>query len=175
MTTLTTPTRTPDVATEIDNGQLVIKVNGFDPITIYPTDYPQALVECAALHGFKQRYVDAAALGAGAPLPEKYAAIMALVIHHRTTGEWLRTPGKGDGVGSDGLLVRAIAEACNLPVDVARAEVGKMDKKAQAQLRLNDPTLRPIIERLRTERAARGAKVDTSATLNRLMALGRAE
>lgn len=172
MMTTTTP-RTPDVSTDIDNGQLKITVNGFAPIIVDPADYPSSLVDYAALHGFKQRYVDAAALGAGSTCDEKHAAIMALVTHHRETGEWLRTPGKGDGVGSDGLLVRAIAEACALPMDVARAEVGKMDKKTQAQLRLNDPTLRPIIERLRVERAAKGPKVDTTATLQKLMALGR--
>lgn len=173
MTTTTETPRAPDVATEIDNGRLTVTVQGFAPFIIDLSDYPVALAEYAALHGFKQKYVDAAALGRGATLAEKHAAIEQVITHHRTTGEWNRAPGKGEGVGSDGLLVRAIAEACALPMDVARAEVGKMDKKTQANLRLNDPTLRPIIERLRTERAAKGPKVDTTATLQKLMALGR--
>ena len=142
------------VVSTIDNGVLTITVQGFDPIRVDPTDYPNELVEFAALHGLKQRYVDAAALGAGSTPGEKHAAIMALVTHHRDTGEWARVAGAGSGAGGDGLLVRAVMEVFGLDRDTARAQVGAMDKKTQHALR-SAPELAPVIARLRVEKKPR--------------------
>lgn len=142
------------VVSTIDNGLLTITVQGFDPIRIDPTDYPNELVEYAALHGFKQRYVDAAALGAGSTPEEKHAAIMALVTHHRESGEWARVGAAGSGAGGDGLLVRAVMEIFGLDRDTARTQVGAMDKKTQHALRAS-PELAPTIARLRVEKKPR--------------------
>lgn len=151
------------IQTDIDNGRLTITVAGFAPIVVDPTDYPTELVEYAALHGFKQRYVDAAALGAGSTPAEKHAEIERLVTYHRATGEWKRT-GDGDGsAGGDGLLVRAIMEYHEMERDAARTAVGTLDKKTQAQLRAS-AELKPIIDRLRVAKAPK-ASVDVSAIL----------
>lgn len=160
--------RTSDVSTKVDNGVLTITVDGFEPIVIDPTALPRELVEQAALHGFKQKYVDAAALGASSTLTEKFNAISALVLHHQRTGEWNRVGGSGDGTSGDGLLVRAIMEACDLTRDQARESVAAMDKKTQHAMR-NSPELKPIIDRLRTERAPKvDTSVDTANLLSRL-------
>lgn len=156
------------VVSTIDNGVLTIVVQGFDPIRVDPTDYPNELVEYAALHGLKQRYVDAAALGSGSTPDEKHAAIMALVTHHRDTGEWARVAGAGSGAGGDGLLVRAVMEVFGLDRDTARAQVGAMDKKTQAGLRAS-PELAPVIARLRVAKAPR-VTVDTRAAVADAMA-----
>lgn len=162
--------RTPDVSTNIRIGQLFITVAGYPEIKIDPTDYPQALVEYAALHGFKQRYVDAAALGEGSTLAEKHAAIMVVVNHHRDSGEWSRQ-GQGDGTPGDGLLVRAIAEFDGCGMAEARELVAKMDKKTQAAMRASD-ALRPIIERwLKVAPAPKVSAVDVSALLSALRVL----
>lgn len=150
------------VQSDIDNGRLTITVKGFDPIVVDPADYPTELVNYAALHGFKQRYVDAAALGAGASPAEKYAEIERLVVYHRATGEWKRT-GDGDAAGGDGLLVRAIMEYHGMDREWARQAVGTLDKKVQAQLRAS-AELKPIIDRLRVAKAPK-ASVDVSAIL----------
>lgn len=155
------------VRTTIDNGTLTITVTGHPPILIDPTDYPPALNDYAALHGFKQRYVDAAALGADATDTDKYKAILALVDHHRATGEWSRV-GTGTGTGgSDGLLIRALMEYAGIDRDTARTRVAPLDRKTQDALR-RSPELAPIIARLRTAKpptgdaAARAASVLTA-------------
>jgi hypothetical protein len=107
--------------------------------------------------------VDAAALGAGASPQAKHEEIVRLVDHHRATGEWRRTA-DGTGTGGDGLLVRAIMEFNGMDRDSARAAVGRLDKKLQAAMRAS-PELSPIIERLRVEKAPRGAKVDVAGVL----------
>jgi hypothetical protein len=155
------------IACAIDNGVLTITVQGFDPIQIDPTDYPNELVDYAALHGFKQRYTDAAALGAGSTPAEKHAAIMALVTHHRESGEWSRVGAAGSGAGGDGLLVRAVMEVFGIDRDTARTQVGAMDKKTQAGLRAS-PELAPIIARLRVEKAPR-VTVDTAKAVANAM------
>lgn len=142
------------VNTTIDNGTLTITVTGHPAIVIDPTTYPPALNDYAALHGYKQRYTDAAALGAGATDAEKYEAIMALVTHHRATGEWSRV-GTGTGAGTDGLLVRALMECTGADRETVRAQVATLDRKAQNALRAS-PEIAPIIARLRTAKAPSG-------------------
>lgn len=160
----------PVVSTAIDNGILTITVTGFAPIVIDPSDYPDSIREYAALHGFKQKYVDAAALGAEATPKEKYEAIRALVNHHAETGDWNRT-GTGDGSGGDGLLVQALMEYHDMDRDAARAAVGTVSKAEQAALRAS-PELSPIIARIKIARADKAAKkaptVDTSSLLAKL-------
>lgn len=156
------------VQTVIENGVLTITVQGFDPIAVRAEDYPNDFVEYGFLHGMKQRYVDAAALGAGSTPAEKHAAIMALVNHNRDTGEWSRVGAAGSGAGGDGLLVRAVMEVFGLDRDTARTQVGAMDKKTQAGLRAS-PELAPVIARLRVAKAPR-VTVDTRAAVADAMA-----
>ena len=162
----------PIIKTEVDNGILTITVSGHPAIVIDPADYPAELVSYAALHGFKQKYADAAALGAEATPAEKHAAIKALVDHHRDTGDWNRT-GAGDGTSGDGLLVRAVMEFNGMERDAAREAVATLDKATQAAMRAS-PELEPIIRRIKMERPAPKAKVgvDTAGLLAQLKAKG---
>lgn len=146
-----------DITKVIDNGILTITVSGFSPFVVDPENLPRELVNHAALHGFGQKYGDAASLSKGATLAEKHAAIMAVVNHHAETGEWNRKGG-GDGTTGDGLLVSAIMEFESIDRDAARLLVSRMDKKLQAKMRAA-PQLKAIIDRIKTERAP---KVDTS-------------
>ncbi len=156
-----------DVSKVIDNGVLTLTVAGFPSFVIDPANMPTELVNHAALHGFAQKYGDAAALSKGATLAEKYAAIKTVIDHHATTGEWNR---KGDGAGStgDGLLVSAIMEFQGISRDEARTLVGMMDKKVQAAMRAA-PDLKKIIDRIKTEKAPKTSTVDVGAVLAGLM------
>jgi hypothetical protein len=158
------------ISTSIDNGRLFITVEGFDPFIIDPSELPEDLVFQAALHGFKQKYVDKAALGAEATLTEKHAAIRSMVRYHAGTGEWSMTSA-GEGTSGDGLLVRALMRVAGLDRDGARTAVAGMDKKVQAAMR-TDPTIAPVIARLRGEKPARkpSSDVDTGALLRALKA-----
>jgi hypothetical protein len=153
------------VQTSVDNGLLTITVQGFAPMIVDPTTLPTELVQQAALHGFKQKYVDKAALGAGATPAEKHAAIQAMVTHHAETGDWNMT-GQGDGTSGDGLLVRALMEVLDVDRDTARGMVSGMDKPTQAAMR-KDGSIAPIIARMKAERPApkASATVDTGAIL----------
>jgi hypothetical protein len=169
MATKTELKRTPVVQSAIDNGILTITVQGFEPVVVDPAAYPDALVRYAALHGFKQKYMDAAAIerdettGKPALPADKYKAIMAVRAHHLETGEWNRTGG-GDG-GGDGLLVSALVEYLGQDAETVRATVGTWDKRTQAAMRA-DAQVAPIIARIRMAREAKNAKgVDTGALL----------
>jgi hypothetical protein len=139
------------ITTSIANGLLTIKVQGYPPIIIDPAELSADLVAQAALHGFKQKYCDKAALGADATLAEKYASIRRMVEWHADGCEW-NMVAAGDGSSGDSLLARALQDACNLDRDAAREAVAKMDKKTQAAMRAS-PELAPIISRLKAERA----------------------
>lgn len=157
------------VSTDIDNGILTITVAGFDPLRIDPSAFPDNIRDYAALHGFKQKTIDAAAIerdpdtGRSASAHDKYKAIVA-VVDSLMQGTWNRTGG-GDGAGNDGLLVRALVEFLGQPIEQVRETVGTWDKRTQAAMRA-DPNLAPIIARMRTARDAKKAGgVDTASLL----------
>lgn len=157
--------RESDIATNVSpEGILTITVSGFPTIKIDPADYAETTRLHAMAHGFKQKYVDAAALGKDATLAEKHEAIMAIVDHHRDGGAWNRTGG-GDGSGGDGLLVKAVMEFAGIDRDTARAQVKGWDKKTQAAMRAN-PEIAPIIARIKAaEDKKAAASIDTGAQL----------
>jgi hypothetical protein len=160
------------ISTKIENGVLTISTEGHPDIVCRPEDYSDAIRDYATLHGLKQRICDAAALSVvdgRRPTPgEKYAEMKRLDDAMRATGEWKRT-GAGEGsTGSDGLLVRALAELLSIPLDEARASVAGMDKATQAAMR-GDAEIAPIIARLRVARTPKGpVTVDTRGILARM-------
>lgn len=158
--------RVSDIATNVSaEGVLTITVQGFDPITIDPATYDEATRRHAMAHGFKQKYVDSAALGANATLAEKHRAIMALVNHHRDGGAWNRVGGNGDGTSGDGLLVRAIQKVYGLDRETAIAQVAGWDKPTQHAIRTS-PDVAPTIAELKAADDKKAApKVDVSAVL----------
>ena len=165
----------PAIDMIIDNGRLVIAFDdGAPSITIDPATMPTNLNATAALSGYMHRFRDCAALsvvdGVRPTTAAKRHEIVRLFDHMTSTGEFYRT-GQGDGTGTDGLLVRALAEAAGLTIDDSRTTVAGWDKKFQAAMR-RDPELAPIIERMKLERAkdAPASGVDTRSVLERLRA-----
>lgn len=157
------------IRTTIDESAatLTITVEGFPPIVIDPAaDYPAELNTYAALHGFKQRYVDKAALGAGATAADKHAAILALVTYHREGGVWNMKPGTGDGA-TGGLLARALVIVTGAPIETVRETLAGLDKKAQASLRAQ-PAIATAIATLR-----KAPKVDDASASAAAFALTR--
>lgn len=144
--------RNPLISAEIENGILTIRTEGHPAITVDPANMPDDLNAYAALHGYKQRIVDAAAKGPDATPAEKHAAMQAVYDHMFKTGEWSRVGQGGEGTGGDGLLVKAIMEATGVTRDVARTAVAGMNKPTQHAMR-QSAELKPIIDRLRMARA----------------------
>jgi hypothetical protein len=161
--------RMPVVRTTIEDGVLIVAVEGVGQLTVDPKDMPTAVNEYAVLHGYKQKIVDAAAIerdpATGRPAtPRAKFDAMSEVWESLQAGAWNRT-GSGDGTVSDGLLISALVEYLGQPAEAVRAAVAGWDKRTQAAMR-TDPAIAPIVARLRTERdAARGRAVDTGALL----------
>lgn len=107
------------VTTTIDEvtNRLTFEVRGAGTLTLNLATVSQANRDYAALHGFKQRIADAAAIprdedGVAASPLEKYEAMAALIEHYESGAEgWTRARAAGAGGGRDtsGLTLRAMA------------------------------------------------------------------
>lgn len=140
------------------NGSLRVDVSGFTPLVVQLRDLSDAMLEQAALHGLKQKIVDAAALsrnpdtGRSATAADKYNA-MREVLDRIMAGEWNKARGDGSGTGAGGLLFAAL---CRIYANKAAAEIRTfLDGKTaaeQAALRKN-PKVAAVIETIKAERA----------------------
>lgn len=156
------------VTTAIDNGILTVTVAGFAPFVCDPAALPDAIRDYAALHGIKQKLVDAAALsvvdGIRPTNKDKHDAI-AGVWDSIQSGVWNRRA-EGDGSGSDGLLVRALMAVTGQDRETVRETVAGWTKAEQSAMR-SDPLIAPIIATMKLEKAG---KVNTSSLLEALKA-----
>ena len=118
---------------------------------------PDMLMQ-AAIHGVKQKLVDAAAVtrstitGLSVSPQEKFALVEEVFdrITHPTAPSWNKERGSGEGVSSGGgYLVAALVEQSGKPHAVIKAWVDTLDGKQKAALRA-DPSIAPIIARLQS-------------------------
>ena len=137
------------------NGSLRIEVAGFTPLTVQIRDLSDAMLEQAALHGLKQKIVDAAALsrnpdtGRSATAADTYNA-MKEVFERVLAGEWNKT--RGDGTGAGGLLFTALCRLYSAKTaEEIRAFLDGKTAAEQAALRKN-PKIAAVIETIKAER-----------------------
>lgn len=159
----------------IPRGWLKLSCINGEQVEVNTTTLTPEMMAQAMLHGLKQKFVDAAAIpcnpdtGKSATPDDKWEAVN-VVIERVLRGEWNAARGEGCGSGN-GLLFRALVRL--YPTKTAndlRAYLDGKTPKEQAALRAN-PKVKPIIEALRAEDEARGAKaagVDTDALLDEL-------
>lgn len=138
------------------NGSLRIDVMGFAPLMVQIRDLSDAMIEQAALHGLKQKIVDAAALsrnpdtGRSATAADKYNA-MREVLDRIMAGEWNKA--RGDGTGAGGLLFAALCRLYTIKTpEEIRAFLDGKTAAEQAALRKN-PKVAGVIETIKAERA----------------------
>jgi hypothetical protein len=163
-------TRIISTTTNVDTGTLVISTTGHPEIIITLDDSGAHMMRHAALHGFKQKIVDAAALsrnpdtGRSATTQDKYEAMMA-VVQQLAQGDWNKRLGDGS-TGAGGLLFRALCKmyATRTQSDIKIFLDGKT-KSEQAALRKN-PRVAAIIDGLRDDDAENG--IDTESMLEGL-------
>ena len=140
------------------NSSLRIDVAGFDSLVVQLRDLSDAMVEQAALHGLKQKIVDAAALsrnpdtGRSATAADKYHAMREVLVR-LLAGEWNKTRLDGTGTGTGGLLFAALCRlySAKTPEDIRAFLDGKTTAE-QAALRKN-PKIAAVIETIKAERA----------------------
>lgn len=153
---------------EIVDGQLVTTidfVNGKSVVFRAPKD-PKFLALLAG-HGAEQKLGDAAA---GAETIEDAFEAVAEVAIRMENGEWnaKREPGSSAAGGS--ILVKALAEfRPNLTIEQVRQFLAGKSQAEKMALR-NSAALRPIVQRLEAEKAARSKTpgVDAEALLGQL-------
>ena len=164
--------------TREENGTILIRVKGQPDLRFDEQKASEANREYARFNGWKQRFVDVAALsrdtanGASASPAEKYSAIRELVdFYHEGGAEWSRT---GTGEGQKSITLEAIArvkgytyeEAEKLAEAVAKKSFEGDTKKALAFLRTGARVMEAM-DAIRKERMP-APKVDADKALEEL-------
>lgn len=131
---------------------------------------PASLHAVLAIHGLKQKLIDAAAIsrnpetGLSATVADKWAAVEA-VWKRLQSGEW--NAARGDGTGSGGLLYKALIRMMpDKTPEQVKAWLEKKTAAEQAALRIN-PRVAAIIETIRAEQA-KADDIDSDALLDQL-------
>lgn len=154
-----------------DSAALTLQFSNGKEIIITTNSLGNGLLYMAAVHGLKQKLVDAAALsrnpetGRAATIEDKYNAVK-VVYDRLLAGQWNATREGGVG-GSSGLLFKALCRLYTIksPEQIAAFLAGKTDAEKTA-LRKN-PKVAAIIEELRAE-TGKVANIDTDELLAEL-------
>lgn len=162
------PTSNKAIETSIQDAVITITTRE-GVISIDASKLTPEIQQAAMMHGLKQKIVDAAAIGRNletgksATIKDKYEAMKEVADRLVNEAQWNKTREGGAG-GSDGLLVRALAELYPAKsIEELREFVNGKDKKEQAALRAN-PKVAAIIDRIRAE----STNIDTDALLGEL-------
>lgn len=135
---------------------------------------PPALMQKFAAHGAEQKLGDQIAGlkgkdGGEADLDDCIFAIDEL-MDRLNRGEW-STTNAGSGLAGVSVLAKALVEHTGQTIEKIKEFLGKKTHAEKVALR-NNPKVKPIVERLEAEKAARstgkGASVDTDALLGEL-------
>lgn len=163
-----------EVATILDADGLAFLAATGDRINAAIDQIPAHLHSALALHGLKQKLIDAAAIardpetGRSATVQDKWNALQA-VWARLLAGEW--NAQRGDGTGTGGLLFKALCRMYpTKTAEAVREWLDKLDDKKKAALRLN-PKVAAIIETIRAEQAKAG-DIDSDELLDELDADG---
>lgn len=158
---------------EVDPANATVKVvldfrNGVTR-TFYP--HPELLLTFAG-HGAIQKLGDELADPKLTDIDDKVAAIDSL-IEQLNAGQWSARR-EGDGFAGTSVLLKALVELTRKDEEsdadaVTRVKAFLKGKSQNEKLALrNSPKIRPIVERIEAEKAAKGASVDTDALLAEL-------
>lgn len=124
---------------------------------------PAALITQFALHGAEQKLGDETA-----GLKDIDDAVMAIdeLIDRLYNGDW-GVKRESNGMAGTSVLARALIEATGKTVDQVKAFLKEKTHAEKTALRAN-PKVKVIIDRIESEKASKGAKVDTDALLAEL-------
>jgi hypothetical protein len=118
-------------------------------------------LDSLAAHGAEQKFGDSAA--GEDDVEDMYEAVKKTVDQF-AGGDWSQRR-EGGGMAGTSILLRALViKNPKRSVQEARDLLKTLDAKTKLALR-NSPDLKPIVEKLESERASKAAKVDTSGVL----------
>lgn len=157
------------------SGNISIRLDFVNGETRLFTMPPQLIADFAA-HGMAQKYGD---VTAGEEDVSKMVALVDDLDETIQSGSWSAVREPGAGISGASILARALAEATGQTMEVIRTFLKAKDAKTKLALRA-DPKIRPIVDRMEAEKAARAAEraakggavaratVDTTAALAEL-------
>lgn len=124
---------------------------------------PPALLLKFAAHGAEQKLGDEIA-----GLSDIEDAVMAIdeLTDRLNKGEW-GVKREANGMAGTSVLVRALVEHTGKTLEQIKAFLGGKSQAEKVALR-NNPKIKPIVERIEAEKAAKSSKVDTDALLGEL-------
>lgn len=164
------------ITTEVNASirQIIFNVAGAGQVTLHCDRISAENMAYAALHGFKQRISDAAALsrdeatGKPASAMDKLSAMKELVEFYETGGrEWNRKREGGSRISSDvGILTRALVELRPEKSREAIESYVAQLKANEVRALLSHPGVKVIADRMREEA---GKGIDADALLNGLV------
>lgn len=145
-----------------DNGTVSVRLDFVNGQTRTFT-IPDSLFSKFAAHGAEQKLGDATA-----GLQDIDDAVLAVdeLMEQLAKGDWTQAR-EGNGMAGTSVLARALAELKGLPIEKVKEFLKTKSQAEKTALRAN-AALKPIIERIEAEKAAKGSKVDTDALLNEL-------
>lgn len=144
---------------QLESGALAIRVDFRNGETRTFTLNPE-LINKFATHGAEQKYGDEVA---GVEDVEDMVLAMDDLHDRLTKGEWA-TKREASGIAGTSVLVRALVEFSGKSVDEIKTFLQPLSQSDKVALR-NDPDLKPIVERIESEKASKGSKVDTKSIL----------
>ena len=124
---------------------------------------PESLFAKFAGHGAEQKLGDETA---GVEDVDDMVIAVDELIGRLENGEW-STKREGSGFAGTSILLRALVEFSGKTTEEVRAFLTGKSQAEKLALR-SSKQLKPIVERLEAEKAAKGAKVDTEALLEAL-------
>lgn len=154
-----------EVSEDYPENTILVPVPGNeDTVTI--KEKTVRLVDAYTAYGISQKLGDAAAGPAGRDAFDMFEDVREM-MDQVNGGDW-RERREGSGLAGASILFRALVESGKVtgktPED-ARALLKSVDAKTKAAMRVS-PKLKPIVDRLEAEKAAKSAaKVDTSQLL----------
>lgn len=150
-----------------DGGIPVVRIN-FRNGKVIVFKCPPDLIVKAAAHGLEQKLGDEAA--GEDDVDDQYEAILALSERLAKGGKdaWTVKTG-GSGASGTSVLVRALMEAYGKTAEQIRAFLADKDQKQKMALR-NSDKLKPIVQRLEQEKAAKQEKAGEGVDVGGMLA-----
>ena len=124
---------------------------------------PDTLLNKFAAHGAEQKLGDEIA-----GLDEIDDAVLAVdnLMERLANGEW-SVKRESNGMAGTSVLVRALVEHTGKTVEAIKSFLATKTQAEKVALR-NNPKIKPIVERIEAEKAAKKTNIDTDAMLSKL-------
>ena len=127
---------------------------------------PDELTIRCATHGAEQKLGDETA---GEEDVDDMVVAVDDLIGRLNKGEW-RTTREGGGFAGVSVLLKALVEASGKTVDQIKAFLSTKTQADKMALR-NSPKIKPIVDRIESEKLAKNSKVDVGALLEEVDAI----